>query len=242
MTSDSLRIPKYIHQTWRDQNVRGHSPVAVRSQKSWIKNHPDWEYRLWTDEELEPFVVEHYPWFMPTWRALNLNIKRIDAVRYCWLHKLGGMYADLDFVALKSVEPLLIDIDVGSYRSRQAETKNWSFAGNAWMASVPGHPIWIKMLEHIRDYPEPDEDDMFSVLCHTGPMGLGTVIEAFLKDDDSSKISVFNSSLIGNENEPPVEFAFHARTQQWGDDWRGSTKVKPKRSIMQRVRERILNG
>jgi len=229
VSASGLRIPRIIHQTWRDSNVAAHSHVAELSQRSWRSHHPDWDYRLWTDTELEPFIERYYSWFLPTWRQLNLKIKRIDAVRYCWLHHFGGMYADLDFVCIRNVEALLEGNKVVSYRSREAEKKNWRFAGNAWMASVPQHPLWISMLHHIRDYPGQEGTDMFSVLRHTGPMGLGKVIDDFLGAHGASGIRIVGSTLVGNESEPPYEFAYHARTQQWGQDWQAAARTKTRR-------------
>lgn len=239
MNENISPIPKIIHQTWRDENIAEHSSVAEESQQSWIKNHPDWEYHLWTDDQLEPFIAANYSWFLPTWKTLNLKIKRVDAVRYCWLHKLGGMYADLDFVCIKNIGPLLNGIEVASYKSREAENKRWQFAGNAWMASVAGHPVWLRMLEHIRDYPEPEGTDMFAVLRHTGPMGFGKVVEEYLGKHTDPAVKVFNSSMIGNENEPPVEYAYHARTQNWGEDWSATRQNTTKHSVVTKVKTSV---
>ncbi len=47
-----VRIPKIIHQIWIG------SPLPqkyYRWQKSWQKYHPDWEYKLWTERDIEKF-------------------------------------------------------------------------------------------------------------------------------------------------------------------------------------------
>ena len=51
-------IPRIIHQTWKDHDI----PERFRAaQASWRTAHPDWEYRFWTDEDLERLVAERAP-------------------------------------------------------------------------------------------------------------------------------------------------------------------------------------
>jgi hypothetical protein len=43
------------------------SGVAVQGfQDEWRARHPDWEYRLWRDEESRELLATHYAWFLPT--------------------------------------------------------------------------------------------------------------------------------------------------------------------------------
>src|SRR5438876_9483420 len=44
-----LKIPKIIHQIWLGSPVPS---VYEPFMKSWQEKHPDWEYRLWTDENV----------------------------------------------------------------------------------------------------------------------------------------------------------------------------------------------
>ena len=63
-------------------------------------------------------------------------------------HKFGGMYLDLDFVALKPFDELL-----GAKSVVLAEMSNDTAfehnIPNAWMASTPGHPFWLFCLQEI---------------------------------------------------------------------------------------------
>ena len=63
-------------------------------------------------------------------------------VRVFYMHRFGGMYADLDMEALRDLTPLLNDSTepVLAYLS-----DTWTLRHNipnAWMASPPGHPFW----------------------------------------------------------------------------------------------------
>ena len=136
------KIPKIIHQTWKDKTI----PLSYLDfQKSWQKHLPNWAYRLWTDEENRAFLATHYDWFLPIYDAYPKAIMRVDAVRYFWMYHFGGLYVDLDFEALKSVEPLLDNqkIVIGlepekHLKKATVQQKGWKhILCNAFLASIP---------------------------------------------------------------------------------------------------------
>lgn len=65
--------------------------------------HPDFEFKLWTDESSIDFLKEHYNWFLPTFLEYKFDIQRADAIRYFVLHKYGGVYMDLDIGELHTI-------------------------------------------------------------------------------------------------------------------------------------------
>ena len=87
------KVPRIIHQTWKTTLL----PTKWAKLTTQCKAlHPDYEYKLWTDESSIEFIKEFYPWFLPTFMNYNLNIQRADVIRYFVLHKYGGVYMDLD--------------------------------------------------------------------------------------------------------------------------------------------------
>jgi mannosyltransferase OCH1-like enzyme len=59
------RIPKIIHQTAPADRSKWHA-IWTPCQKSWRTQFPDWEYKMWTDEDLEDLIKTKYSW-------LNIN-------------------------------------------------------------------------------------------------------------------------------------------------------------------------
>ena len=58
---ESVNIPKKIHQIW----LGGEFPDKYkRLRDTWIKENPDWDYRLWTDEDVENFKLENINQFI----------------------------------------------------------------------------------------------------------------------------------------------------------------------------------
>src|SRR5690242_18969278 len=97
-------IPRLIHQTWRDEEI---PEYLRRFQASWLKHHPAWQYRLWTDDDNRQLIAAHDPEFLAIYDAYPFPIQRADAARYFILLLLGGLYIDFDFECLTTLEPVL---------------------------------------------------------------------------------------------------------------------------------------
>lgn len=145
-------IPKIIHQSWKDESV----PHKYQDwQSSWQLNHPDWEYRLWTDADNRALIQSDYPWFLDIYDSLPRSIMKADVIRYFYMLKYGGLYVDLDFESLQALDPLTENASVLlAYMGKDHDFEH--NIPNAFMASVPGHPFWWYciskvMLSHIED-------------------------------------------------------------------------------------------
>jgi glycosyltransferase involved in cell wall biosynthesis/mannosyltransferase OCH1-like enzyme len=171
-------IPKIIHQTWKTAQL---PPHLAALQQTWQAQHPDWEYRLWTDDDNRAFLVEHYPWFLPTYDRYKNNICRIDAVRYFWLHHYGGLYVDLDFECLGAIDQLLageslvLSLEPAAHLTENQRVQNRSqILSPAWMASAPQHPFWPHLWSQLTERaaaPDP--------LIATGPFLLSDAYQSY---------------------------------------------------------------
>ena len=94
---------------------------------------------------------------METYDCLSKNIQRIDAVRYMYLHHFGGVYVDLDFESIRPMDDYLRGKKVVLGRMG-SDPKFRHSIPNAFMASVPGHPFWIKVLNYIEQHHENQKD------------------------------------------------------------------------------------
>jgi hypothetical protein len=139
-------IPKIIHQTWKSADI----PQHLRGfQDSWRCYHPDWEYRLWNDSANAALIAEHYPEFLVYFQQATPNILRIDLVRLAYLHRHGGIYADLDYEVIRPLDDLLDTprAIVGREHSGVGlGLRGHDYIINALMASPPGHPLWLDVM------------------------------------------------------------------------------------------------
>ena len=204
-------MERIIHQSYKDWESRPHffneSPKLIK------KFMPDWEYKFWSDDDLDKFIKESYPDSYDIWLTLSPKIKRIDVSRYFLLHHFGGVYMDMDFHLRKDIEPLLRGAKIFSYKSYQAIVKDWDFFGNAFMASEKGEPFWLDLIQHI--YEQPNSD---GVLQHTGPMGIGK----FLKNKPQYNTCIFSHHIFDNshcgDGIGKGEYGVHHRTATWQRD------------------------
>jgi hypothetical protein len=147
-------IPRIIHQLWVDESV---PPAYGHWQRSWQKMHPDFEYRFWTNVDIERFIDDECPEWSALFYGYTENICRVDLARYLILQRFGGLYVDLDFEcvrphhALLDKHSLIFGLEPHSHamlpKSTAAGIK--AIVCNAWIASVPGHPFWSHFLQHL---------------------------------------------------------------------------------------------
>ncbi|KAK9825165.1 hypothetical protein WJX81_000314 [Elliptochloris bilobata] len=138
-------IPRIIHQSWKTSDLPAN---YARWSASWREKHPTWEYMLWTNEENDQLVHDHYPWFRDTFDALPAPVMKADACRYLYMHHFGGVYADLDFEALRDLGPLLAEQQL--VLAAMSDDQSWDQSiPNAWLASARRHPFWLFTLAQI---------------------------------------------------------------------------------------------
>ncbi|KAI8908477.1 nucleotide-diphospho-sugar transferase, partial [Gorgonomyces haynaldii] len=98
------RIPRIIHQTWKTNNI----PEQWEAPHQRCQDmHPEWQVKLWTDEQISAFVVQNYPELVSLFMSYRYPIQRVDAFRYLVLYHYGGVYIDMDVGCLKPLDPLL---------------------------------------------------------------------------------------------------------------------------------------
>ncbi len=142
------KIPKIIHQIW----VGPHQfPKEAKAwQETWLKLHPDWEYKLWTNEDVEMLDFENKEYYN---QATNWG-EKADILRYEILYRFGGVYVDVDEMCLKSLDVLhhTCDFYTAVHQVRLLDANNNKLRiNNAVIAAVPGHPILQHAVEEIKN-------------------------------------------------------------------------------------------
>ncbi|MCK4895156.1 MAG: hypothetical protein KAT07_14370 [Calditrichia bacterium] len=176
-------IPKIIHQSWKSKDIPDNLHGFV---ETWRKFHPDWEYRLWTDDDNRELVRSNYKWLLPTYDSYSLGIQRADMARILYLHKYGGLYVDLDFECFRPFDELMEANFV--FLGREKGGLGWykrrlDYTCNALLASPQKHPFWELLLKQIVQSGRPKrcwEARTSYVLSTTGPQILDLAIQKYL--------------------------------------------------------------
>ncbi|KAJ5689485.1 Initiation-specific alpha-1-6-mannosyltransferase [Penicillium macrosclerotiorum] len=160
------KFPAYIWQTWKyapssvwfNEGLRG-------PESSWTNLHPGFTHEVIGDDtqrHLIKYLYGSVPDVFEAYDALPLAVMKADFFRYLVLLARGGIYSDIDTIALKPVSYWLPDeIDrskvgfiVGieadpdrpdwhDWYSRRLQFCQWT------IVSKPGHPILRDMVAHI---------------------------------------------------------------------------------------------
>lgn len=162
--NDPSRIPKIVHQIWLGSAV----PEKFVSWMSTWANMQGWEYKLWTDLDVETFPLHN--------RKLYENAKnfgeKADILRYEILYNEGGLYADVDFENINTeVFDLLnrsFDFYAGLEPMEHRQPINSPLIGNAIFASIPGHPLLEKVITDMTVHYNQHENE-WAVIA-TGPV------------------------------------------------------------------------
>lgn len=77
-------LPHIFHQSWINSTV----PKQYESwRKSWVRNQPSWNHRLWTDVDNLKLVQEQFPWFLSRYESYEEAVMRADSVRYMYMYR-----------------------------------------------------------------------------------------------------------------------------------------------------------
>lgn len=142
-----VKIPKIIHQIWVGPNLP--PPYFADFQEKWRTIHPDWEYHLWGESELEQLNLDN-------WDIVEKSqnwAEKSDIIRCDLLDRFGGLYIDIDMDPLHSLNELHEKYDFYAgmeHPHKISTTPNRVWVGISIMASRPGHPILKNWKRRIR--------------------------------------------------------------------------------------------
>jgi FkbM family methyltransferase len=222
-----LLIPKIIHQIWLGSEF----PEKYRTfQQSWLKNHKEWEYILWTDKNINKLKLINKIAFNKT---ENLGAKS-DILRYEILYQFGGLYIDTDFECIKPFDELhfLNDFYTGIHDYKD------STIPNGLIACSPRHRIIWHCISQLKNVFS--NEDSNKIMEQTGPYFFTKQIVPFL-NEESAKIVVLPSSyfypfpntlrnLALKDRTPYIKaesFAIH----HWEVSWLNEPIINRRRSI-----------
>ena len=104
-TSTESKIPKIIIQTWKTKEIPHKYLAHVESIKT---KNPDFQYMFFSDKDIETFFHDKYPEYYSTFQKLPTIIQKIDFFRYVAIYHYGGIYLDLDMMAIEPIDNVLL--------------------------------------------------------------------------------------------------------------------------------------
>ncbi|EPS41188.1 hypothetical protein H072_4917 [Dactylellina haptotyla CBS 200.50] len=197
-------VPKIIHQTYKTAEI---PEKWLKPQKECRDLHPEYEYKLWTDDVAREFIEKEYPWFLETYDGYDHPIMRADVIRYFALRKFGGIYIDLDVGCQRKLDPLL------AYPAWARKTDPTGISNDV-MGATPEHPFFIRVTEVLQSYDKHWVMPYITIMASTGPLFLSIIWKKWtgLELQESARVRI----LMGDEQQhKPWSFFMVYKGSSW---------------------------
>ena len=197
-----MTIPKIIHQTYKNHNL----PETYKMCQTEIKRlHPDFEYRFYTDEDMNRLMKTKFPEYYDKFNELPRMIMKIDMFRYFLMYKYGGLYTDMDYLMFKPFDMLNEKVVIPC--NREDENQNPICLGNCIFASEPNHPFWKSLMDTLftidrRKLEYTIDKNIDGNVLGTGPMFVFAMWKKYSNTNNDicvSKRNLFHPPTIHNK-------------------------------------------
>jgi len=177
-------IPKIVHQVWLGSEI----PETYKKWgETFKKFNPDFEYKLWTEKEVENLHMINRNAYEKT---NNFGAKS-DFLRYEILYQFGGLYADTDVECFGSFQKLHQETD---FYGGLLDNREDTMILTCLMGSIPRHPVLKKCIDNMVQ-PITTRDAQLQVKLADGPF----FTECFLachEDGDTSANAILPSAYF----------------------------------------------
>ncbi len=114
----TISFPRSIHQTWKTREL----PSFIERCVSTVKGkNPDWNHRLYEDEEMEEVIRECGEISVDDFRRIPTGIEKADVFRCAVLFCRGGAYCDVDMESIRPLDELIADAVAGGHLTEAEE-------------------------------------------------------------------------------------------------------------------------
>lgn len=139
-------IPRVMHQIWLGPNPIPNAYIAATEILK--KHHPDWKYKLWRDEDVKNF---NFP-AKDLYEKAASYTEKSDILRYSILEKFGGVYTDIGYFSIKSLDFLNDHFTFYASVGPQYNINDKLQVISGIIAASKNNQIIEATLEHIRDH------------------------------------------------------------------------------------------
>ena len=155
-------IPFVVHQSYPKKNLS----IELKENINALKLvNPDWEFKLYDDDDIERYIESNYPDLIKIYKKINpkYGAARVDFFRYLLIYNEGGVYLDiksslskpLNQIIQKNDQYLLShwQNDIGDPHENSGiyvDLPNCFGEFQQWyIASIKGHPFLKSVIENV---------------------------------------------------------------------------------------------
>lgn len=213
-------FPRKIWQSWKLDPLNFEERDLITA-KTWTAKNPDYRYEVLTDNNALTYLEQFFgagtsinrPDIVDFYQMINATIVRADMLRYLIMYAEGGIYADIDVEALKSIERFIperydekdlqmvvsVEVDEPEFNDHPIlGKKSQSFCQWTFM-SKPRHPVMLTLVDGIMKWlKEISREqkchiselvlDFDQIIAGTGPSAFTIAILEYMSKKSGKKI------------------------------------------------------
>lgn len=133
-------IPKYLHQIWI-----GPKPAPTSLMKTWKDKHPDFEYILWTEKEIQNRNLQ-----LQCLEKINMISEingKADIIRWEILYQYGGYFVDADSICIEPFDTYFENKT--AFATFENENVRTGLVATGTMGFIPNHPLCRDIIDWI---------------------------------------------------------------------------------------------
>ena len=140
---------RVIHQVWfgtipnKKEASKTYKNLKIY-RDSWKIKNPTWCHIEWNKQMSEHLVKTHFPEHFDMYQKYPYEIQRCDFVRYAFLYRYGGIYADMDYYCNKPFDEAFLHFRNDFYLVNTPNVGN-NYVSNSLMYSRPSHVFWRRL-------------------------------------------------------------------------------------------------
>jgi mannosyltransferase OCH1-like enzyme len=229
-------ISKILHQTAATRHLTWEERTLLKRAKHLL---PDWEYKLWTDDDILAVMQRHFEPLIDQFLQIKRGVVIADIGRYAALYEHGGIYLDTDYKLIRPPDQYLdasciLPIEEGNIE-QSLETDAFKL-GNAFLGSIPRHDFWKDFLAHVFTNVSTEDFNHGNPVATTGPVAITQFWQRYRKHYPDIRLPAkveFYPALAG------LNFSFAGTADTigvhlcWGS-WRGKQSLQKYRNIIRR--------
>ena len=136
----ALEIPRGQHRVWDETG-----PPMPTQYRDWVSQwqllHPSWRHKMWGDAESRGFLDRYYPKIGACYASAKNPAAKSDCLRHAVIHRVGGVYLDVDFRPIKPIDELL-----AGCQAFAVEHRSDGLICAGVLGAMAGHPTTERIL------------------------------------------------------------------------------------------------
>lgn len=135
-------IPKKIHMIW----VGDESKIPHACIQSWRDNHPDFEFKLWGNEDYDRFAWRNKKHMKRMWNWEKNGVA--DLMRWEILYNEGGFYVDADSTSIRPLSEWMCHSEtIACYENEKLRP---GLVATGFVGARPSLPFIDQIVERLR--------------------------------------------------------------------------------------------